>query len=200
MSYRYIMMDSRSNLMARALLESAITDETWKVRVLDDALTQVLEHEIFQLLSVDGRGPAKIARIMNQRDDFVFLEIIDSLDDEVLENLRVMTNFETFIYPVTGSWQGRIRVVSHNLSCGGISFFCNFYLKKEEVVEIVIPITEYPIILRAQVIRPIPSNSKIPLYAAKFINMVVAEDAMVREAVFEEQIQSKKKSCRDSHD
>jgi c-di-GMP-binding flagellar brake protein YcgR len=123
----------------------------------------------------------------------VVLEIFDTLKEDTRQNLRVMANFDSFIYPITGKWKGRTRVIAHDLSCGGIAFFCDYPLEDGEEFEVVIPITEHPVILHAQVIRHRLSKSKIPLYAAKFLNMVDDEEAFVREAVFGLQIQNHNK-------
>jgi len=192
MSYRYILLDSRNTPLAGAYLENSPEASVWNLRILDDGMGHVLEHEIFQLVSLDENAPAKLGRILSKKKDLISLEIMDSISDEIRKNLRVMTRFDTFIYPLTGKWKGRIRVVSHDLSCGGIAFFSEYPLEKDEQFEIVIPITGQPVILRAQLIRQRLSNSKTPLYAAKFIDMVEGEEALVREAVFLQQIRNHK--------
>lgn len=194
MSYRYILSDSRNIPLARGYLENSPDASVWYLRLLDDTIENVMEHELFQLVSLDEDAPTKLARILRRREDVIVLEILETLQENLRENLRVMAHFDTFIYPGTGNWKGRIRVVSHDLSCGGIAFFCEYPLENGEVFEIVIPITEHPVILRAQVLRRRLSNSKIPLYAAKFLDMVDEEDALVRGAVFGQQIQNHNKS------
>lgn len=193
MAYKYILLDSQSNPVARAYLDDTPDASVWNLRILDDGMEHVLEHEIFQLVSLDDDAPAKLGRILRRKENVVEMQIIDSLNEDVRENLRVMARFDSFIYPITGKWKGRIRVIGHNVSCGGIAFFCEYPLEIGEVFEIVIPITEHPVILRAQVLRLRPSNSTTPLYAAKFLDMVHSEDVLVREAVFGQQIQNHNK-------
>ncbi len=55
----------------------------------------------------------------------------------------------------------------------------------------VIPITEEPVVLRCVVLRQRMSGRSIPLYAAKFMDLCPDEDRMVREAVFNVQLQER---------
>lgn len=192
MSYRYIILDSRSTSVARGYLESPPDSPVWYIRVLDGGEERVMEHEYLQLVSMEETAPAKIGRILRRRDNIIVLEPIEDLDAEVQRDLRVQVKFDTYIYPITGKWKGRLRVFSHDLSCGGIAILCDESLEVGEKFEIVIPITTRPLVIKAQVLRLRPSNSTIPMYSAKFIDMVREEEAMIREAVFGYQIQ-----CRD---
>lgn len=194
MAYRYIILDSRNSPLARGYLENSPEASVWTLRVLDAGIENVLEHEIFKLVSMDDSAPDKVGRMLRSKKDRIVLEIIDSLSEDIRNNLRVLARFDTFVYPLSGNWSGRIRVVSHDLSCGGIAFFCEYPLEKGEKFEIVIPITAHPVILRAELIRQRISNSQTPLYAAKFIDMVEGEEAYVREAVFGQQIRNQKMS------
>lgn len=192
MSYRYFILDSQNIPLARAMLESPPDAKIWELQILDDALEVVMEHEMLQLVSMDDRAPAKAGRILRGRGERIALEPMDSLGDEIRQNLRVLAQFDTYIYPLTTAWKGRIPVVVHDLSSGGIAFFCVRELKRGDQVEIVVPITSYPLILKVQIIRPRPSTSKIQLYAAKFVDMINDEERMIREAVFGQQIQNQR--------
>ena len=83
---------------------------------------------------------------------------------------------------------GRILLLRQDLLCGGIAFFCDFPLQLGEVAEVVVPITAQPLILRAKILRRRPSNSAVPLYSAKFVDMIHDQEVLVREAVFSQQI------------
>jgi hypothetical protein len=189
--YRYLILDSRSTPLARGHLETPPDAAVWQVRVLDQAVENVLNHEYLQLVSMTDHAPAKMGRLLRQHEDIISIEPIEDLDDEVLQNLRVLVKFSTYIYPLSGTWKGRIPVISHDLSCRGLSFYCSFPLEVGEVLEVVVPITDHPLILRAKVLRQRPSNSQIPLFSAHFVDLVSGEESMVREAVFGQQIQNK---------
>lgn len=193
MAYKYIITDSQDIPVARALLESEPNADVWQIRVLDGGVAAVLEHEIIQLISLDASAPAKAGRILRHRNDILMLEPVTALGEEVRQNLRVAASFKSFIYPVTGTWQGRIPVTVHDLSCGGIAFFCDTPLEKGEIVEIVVSLVEPPLLIHTAIIRPRPSNSPVQLYAAKFVDTVDSEEAAIREAVFSHQIQTRRK-------
>lgn len=191
MAFRYMLLDSRGMTVARGYLESPPDSNVWYIRVLDGGEKNVMEHEYLQLISLDENAPAKTGRLLRCREQIAILEPIQDLDDEVRENLRVQVNFDSFIYPMTGKWKGRRRIVSHDLSCGGMAFYCREALQEKEELEIVIPITQNPVVLHIRILRLRPSNSDVPLYAAKFLDLVREEEAMVREAVFGQQIQKR---------
>lgn len=192
MGYPYIILDSRSVALARGYLESPVDSPLWYIKVLDGGEKQVMDHEYLQLVSLDQNAPAKMAHILRNRDNVVVVEPVEDLDSDVRVNLRVQVKFETHIFPGKGSKRkGRLKAISQDLSCGGISFCCDAELQEKEQLEIVIPITTNPLVLRIQVLRRRPSNETLPMYSAKFVDMVREEEAMVREAVFGQQIQSK---------
>lgn len=194
MAYPYMILDSRSMVVARAYLESPPDSPVWYIRVLDGGETSVMEHEYLQLVSLGESAPAKLGRILRQRDNVIVIEPMENLTNEVQEKLRVLVEFPTYIYPLTGKWKGRMPATCRDLSCGGIAFYCDAFLEEKEMLEIVIPITEKPLVLKVQILRQRPTNAKIPMYSAKFVDMVREEEAMVCEAVFGQQINNREHS------
>lgn len=192
MSYRYIILDKQGTAMARGYLESPPESPLWYIRVLDGAEDRVMEQEYIHLVSMEENAPARAGRIVKRRDTILVVEPIDNLNQELQRDLRVQVKFDTYLYPITGKWKGRIHALSYDLSCGGVALFCQEPLEEHEQFELVIPITSQPLVLKAQVLRRRPNASPIPLYSAKFIDLVREQEAMIREAVFGHQIQ-----CRD---
>ena len=96
--------------------------------------------------------------------------------------------FESYLYSVSGEWKGRLPILSNDLSCGGISFFCARTLAEGEIVQIAVPITAQPLLLNIKVLRQRPSGEPIPLFAAAFEELVHEEEKMIREAVFSLQL------------
>ncbi len=183
-----LIADSCGVPVAHALLESPTTGSACQVRVLEGAADAVAAYDTVRL--IDMGGGAFIGRIVRRRGDIFVLDRLQPLGREARENLRIPVDFDSFLYPLTGSWQGRLPVKGVDLSCGGIAFFCNHPLDKGERAEIVIPCTEPPLVLEAEILRPLPSPPGKQIYAAKFVNMVNDEEFMVREAVFSIQISS----------
>ena len=188
----YALLDSRNAVLAQGRLENPPDAPDWQVRVPEDKISAVMEHEEIQLVPIDGDGDALLGRVRRNRNDLIVLQKLHSLGSEMRQNLRMPTHFQSFIYPVSGGWKGRRQAEANDLSCGGVASFCAQQLEDGEVVELVVPITSEPLILKCQVLRRRPSDRKDEvLYAAKFVEMCDDEEMIVREAVFSVQVRSR---------
>ena len=188
----YALLDSRNAVLAQGRLENPPDAPDWQVRVPEDKISAVMEHEEIQLVPIDGDGDALLGRVRRNRNDLIVLQKLHSLGSEMRQNLRMPTHFQSFIYAVSGGWKGRRQAEANDLSCGGVAFFCAQQLEDGEVVELVVPITSEPLILKCQVLRRRPSDRKDEvLYAAKFVEMCDDEEMIVREAVFSVQVRSR---------
>ena len=186
----YLLLDSVNNPLARGQLEGPSNGQILQMLVLDNDVEKVACHEVIVLMSMGTNEPPLQCRIVRQRGDRVALEKIASLDPDLRRNLRVPIKFDTFIYPVTGRWRGRRPVQSIDLSCGGVAFYGDDGLEVEEKLELVIPVTEQPVILRCQILRKQELRNGKLLYAVKFVDMCEDEEVMVRKAVFNIQLQN----------
>ena len=188
---RYLVADSRHLPLARAVLESPQDAPTWQIRVLDGGVEQVLDHEMLELISLGDNAASLVGRVVRRRDDRLVLERMGELGNEVRENLRMPVRFHSYIYPVSGAWKGRRAVQAHDVSCGGMAFFCEDHLEDGERVEVVVPVNKEPLVLQAEVLRVRLSSRTTPLYAAKFTDLLYDEEVLVREAVFSIQLQAR---------
>lgn len=187
----YLLLDSVNTPLAKGKLEGPANGSILQLLVLDNDVEQVACHEVIVLMGVGSNEPPLQCRILRQRGDRVALEKIATLDPEVRRNLRVPIKFDTFIYPLTGRWRGRRAVQSIDLSCGGVAFYGDEGLEIGERMEIVIPVTESPVILRSEILRRQELRNGKLLYATKFVDMCEDEEVTVREAVFSIQLQSR---------
>ena len=167
--------------------------------VLDNDVEKVARHEVIVLMSMSGSEPPLQCRIVRQRGDRVALEKIASLDPDLRRNLRVPIKFDTFIYPITGRWRGRRAVQSIDLRCGGVAFYGDGGLEAGEKLEMVIPVTEEPVILRCEVLRRKELRNDKLLYAVKFVDMCEDEEVTVREAVFSIQLENRPHAAGDDN-
>lgn len=193
LNYPCMITDSRNTPLSRGILESAPSENVWHVRVLDGGIGHVLEHNVIQLIGMADDLPGMKGSIIDSRgNDVLVVERISPLGIEARQNLRVPVCFDSFLYPVSGSWQGRRAIVSHDLSCGGIAFVCTPPPEMGEIVELAIPIMTYPLLLKAKVIRHTPSQSGgHTIVSAEFVGMIHDEEVLVREAVFSQQIRNR---------
>ena len=189
MLYKYLLIDSRGAPVAHAISEDGPEKAVWQLQIDDGDLKRVLEHEFVSLVSTSEKVPAMEGRIVRRRDNVIAVESVRTLGEEVRKNLRMPGRFESFLYPVTGRWKGRAPILSNDLSCGGLSFFCARPLEVRERVQVVIPVTAQPLLLEMAILRQRPSGEQIPLYAGAFEDLLHEEETMVREAVFGLQLQ-----------
>ncbi|MDE6898356.1 MAG: PilZ domain-containing protein [Lawsonibacter sp.] len=185
----YLILDSQGTPLANAVLESPPKAEILQIRVLNDKVEAVAAHREIQLIGIDNGTPDRVGVIVRQRDDRLVVQPTAALGPAARENLRILTDFESVMYPVTGRWKGQRSLRAKDLSCGGIAFYSGIPLEDREIVEMVLPVTDSPVVVKAQMIRQLKDeSSQLPLYAAKFVDLIQDEEALIRKAVFSIQI------------
>ena len=187
----YLILDSKGTPLANAVLESPTNSEVLQIRVLNDKVEEVAAHREIQLIGIDDSTPNRVGVIVRQRDDKLIVQPTAALDSNARENLRILTNFSSVMYPSSGRWKGQRTVQGKDLSCGGVAFYTDQLLANREIVELVLPVTDFPLVVKTQVIRVIePEEGGPPLYAAKFVDLIQDEEALIRKAVFSIQIRT----------
>jgi hypothetical protein len=189
MAHKYLILDSRGNAVAHGVSEQASNRELWRLQIDDGDIDQVMSHTILRLVGDSDAVPALEGRIVRQEGNTVYLEPIRPLGEELRKNLRIPVHFSSYLYPISGQWQGRIPIVSYDLSCGGLAFFAPRLLEVGETAQVVIPVTAQPLLLTLQILhcRPAPEGGNF--HAAQFVDLIREEESLVREAVFSLQLQ-----------
>ena len=187
----YLILDSQGTPLANAVLESPPKAEILQIRVLNDKVEAVAAHREIQLIGMDDSTPNRVGVIVRQRDDKMVIQPTAALGPNARENLRIFTDFERVMYPVTGTWKGQRGLKAKDLSCGGVAFWADRPLEEREIVEMVLPVTDSPLIVKTQILRELPDDTtEKPLYASKFVDLIQDEEALIRKAVFCIQIDS----------
>ena len=186
----YLILDSQGTPLANAVLESPTKAEILQIRVLNDKVEAVAAHREIQLIGIDNGTPDRVGVIVRQRDDKMVIQPTAALGPNARENLRIFTDFESVMYPVTGRWKGQRVLKAKDLSCGGVAFYTTAPLVHREIVELVLPVTDHPLVVKTQVIREVKEEGSPPLYAAKFVDLIQDEEALIRKAVFSIQIRT----------
>ena len=185
----YLILDSKGTPLANAVLESPPKSEVLQIRVLGGKEEVVAAHQELQLIGMDDSSPDRVGLIVRQREDRFVIQPTAALGPAARENLRILTTFSSVMYPVTGRWKGQRTFRAKDLSCGGVAFYTKIPLDVREIVEIVLPVTDSPLVVRAQVLRQLASEpEEEPLYASKFVDLIQDEEAMIRRAVFSIQL------------
>lgn len=187
--YECIISDSHNQPLASAILENKPDEKTWRLRILGDNISGVVDHEFIQIVSMNDRVPNVNAEILHYTEpDIITVSPSSELDISIRRELRIPIRFDSFLYSTSSRWKGRAPIVSLDMSCGGIAFYCNQPLRIGEIAELVIPITSQPLLARIQVLRFRPTQFPIPLIAAKFDGITHDEEILIREAVFSQQL------------
>lgn len=187
----YLILDSKGTPLANAELESPANSEVLQIRILGGKEEKVAAHREIQLIGMDDNTPNRVGVIVRQRDDKMVIQPTAALGPAARENLRILTDFDSVMYPVTGRWKGQKTFKAKDLSCGGIAFWPSVKLEDREIVEMVLPVTDSPLVVRTQVIRELEDEqSERPLYASKFVDLIQDEESLIRKAVFSIQIDS----------
>ncbi|MBD5084790.1 MAG: PilZ domain-containing protein [Clostridiales bacterium] len=189
----YLMLDSKNNPIARGRIQGKTDGPFWQIQVEDGKIDEILEHKKLKLLSIMDTGPSYEGVIVRSRSDMIQLEVTKLTPEagDMRKNLRVVVRFKSFIYPVSGAWRGRRVVESNDLSCGGIAFFTDQSLQMGEQLEVVIPVTNQPLVVRCELLRMRPTERSDILYAAKFVGLCNDEETLLREAVFNLQLRGR---------
>ena len=186
----YLVLDSRDRPLCQAVLESSPTADMLQVRLLlEDGEELAVEGEV-QLIGLDDRLPARRGMVKRRRGCQIVVQPTAELGAEARENLRVRTDFKSIILPVTGQWRGSRAVQGYDLSCGGVAFYCAQPLDIGEVAEMVLVVTDEPLLLHFRVLRTLPSDDPVPLYAARFVDLILDQDIAIRKAVFAIQVRA----------
>ena len=187
----YLILDSKGTPLANAVLESPPNSEVLQIKILGGKEEAVAAHREIQLIGMDDSTPNRVGVIIRQREDKMVIQPTAALGPAARENLRILTDFESVMYPVTGHWRGQRTFKTKDLSCGGIAFWIDKPLEAREIVELVLPVTDSPLIVKTQVLRQLEDDtSEMPLYASKFVDLIQDEETMIRKAVFSIQIDS----------
>ena len=184
----YLILDKTGHALAQAVLESPRITEVVQLRLTEETEVDFLQVGEIQCIGLDNGSASMRGEVTMQRGERLVIRPGAMLGAEARENLRIQTNFRSVIYPVSGAWQGRRTVWGYDLSCGGVAFYCAQPLDIGEVAEMVLVVTDEPLLVRFRVLRQLPSGDERPLYAAKFVDLIQDEEFFIRKAVFNIQV------------
>ena len=196
----YLLLDSKGTALAQAKVKGPASGDLWQMEVLDDGVERVLKHKKFKLMSISDSCPSYEGVMERSRNDMVQLRVhkIAGTGTDMRKNLRVPVRFKSFIYPLSGRWMGRREVESNDLSCGGVAFYTDHSLQIGEQLEIVIPVTSEPLVVRCEILRQRPSEYPASMmYAGKFVDLCNDEETFLRESVFNLQLSGRSRSGGD---
>ena len=185
----YLILNKEGQALAQAVLESPRITEVMQLRLMDEETDiNFMEVSEVQCIGLDNSSVSIRGIVTMQRKDRLVIKPGATLGAEARENLRIQTNFQSVMYPVSGYWKGQRPITGLDLSCGGVAFFSAQSLENGEIVEIVLPVTDSPMLLHTRILRELPSKENTPLYAGRFVDLCQDEEFLIRKAVFSIQV------------
>lgn len=183
-----MLLSSASALLGRGILKSKPDDPEIRVTMTSGDPYAIPVSEVLQVVPTVGDHPPLVGRLIHSRDDDLTLEHLRGIGAAMRKSFRMPVDFESFFYYKSG---GRAPLRALNLSCGGVAVCSAAALEVGDICEIVIPITlEGPLILDCEILRSQPYGGPIQSYAAKFVDLIPDQEAMLQEAVFQTQMDS----------
>ena len=187
----YLLLNDEDVPFGRGMLTTAPDAEDLCVKVIDGEFEEVGENKLITLVGTMQTMPTLQGAVVRVSHNALWLRRVDSKED-VREMLRVDVSFDSLLYPITGQWTGRRKVEFIDLSCGGIAFYCDEPMERGERVEIVIPVTPQPLLMRCRILRSWERGGRT-CYAARFVEMCHDEEKLICEAVFGIQLEQHRK-------
>lgn len=188
---RCVLLTSGNVPLAQGVIRQS-SGGLFQVEILDGKASQVEPHEIIHLVGTGGEKPLQVqCHLTRLRGDTAVLEKMSDLDPEFRRSLRVPTRFASFVYPISGSWKGRMAIQSIDLSCGGIAFYGTDGMEIGETAEVVVPTQAEPVLVTMQILRKHALKHDKIYYAAKFTALRSEEDRLICERVFSLQLSSR---------
>ena len=184
----YLILDKTGHALAQAVLESPRITEVVQLRLTEETEVDFLRVGEIQCIGLDNGSASMRGEVTMQRGERLVIRPGAMLGAEARENLRIQTDFESVMYPITGYWKGQRHIKGHDLSCGGVAFHTAQAVKVGEVVQIVLPVTDSPLLLRTRILRKLNTDEPDPLYAARFVDLCLDEEVAIRKAVFSIQV------------
>ena len=166
----YLILDNQGSPLAQATLESPPGAEVAQMRLVQEMDMDFTLMGELQFIGLDDSLVSKRGTVTIQRGDRLAVRTGAILSAEARQNLRIKTDFESVMYPVTGNWKGQRE------------------LQPREIGQIVLPVTDEPMVLKTRILRPIPTDEPVPLYASQFVDLILDEEIMIRKAVFSIQV------------
>lgn len=189
----YILMDSKNTLLLHVLMESTPGDEILTLRLANPTSKppDVMRYNKLQLVNADWEKGIQCCPVQ-QSGDQIQVKRDSTAYFDLRSDLRVPVRFISFLYPVGTGWTGRQEIQAVDLSCGGLAFSSDTGLTKGEKVELVLPVTDEPLVVHCELVRVQELDEKTSLYSAKFVDLCGAEESMVRKAVFDIQLKNRR--------
>ncbi len=191
----YLILDSDHSSLTRGSLRTPVSNGILEFEIPEDdthLLDDIDSRIPLQFIGFDQESPSFSGKINRRRGNRLAVERGPSLGEDPRESLRAPFYYDSYIYPMSGDWKGRIPIKIVDLSCGGVGFFAEEVLEVQETVELAIPITAGPLLIPGKIVRPLANEtvdiSKPIHYVAKFMSGIDEVEVAIRKEVLKQQL------------
>lgn len=179
----YLILDEDHSSLTRAVLRTPPTANILEFEVPEKDVPLLEGHVDLQFLGFDEHSPSFAGKVTRRRGNRMAVEKGADLGDAPLENLRVLFEHDAYIYPVSGTWQGRVPVRTQSLSCGTLGFLSRSSLALQEVIEVTVHTREGALLVQSKIIQFKMGENGFHQGLAQFISGVDDVERLVRKEV-----------------
>lgn len=179
----YLILDEDHSTLTRGVLRTSPTAPVLEFEIPEQDVPLLEGHVQLQFLGFDESAPSFHGKVARRRGNRMAVEKGKDLGEAPLENLRVPFEHETYVYPTTDKWQGRVKVQTKNLSCGSLHFLSPRGFQGNEVIEVAVHVREGALLVEGKVVSQELDGLGKMLCVVKFMSGVEDVERLVRREV-----------------
>ncbi len=179
----YLILDEGHSTLTRGTLRTPPTASVLEFEIPEADVPLLDGHVDLQFIGFDQDAPSFEGKVTRRRGNRMAVVAGGPMSDNPMDHLQVPFPTDTFLYPVSGTWQGRSEVHTENLSCGAVSFRSKRPLTMAEIVELAISTRDGAYLIQAKVVSQSKTEAGHVEYVAKFISGVDDIERSVRREI-----------------
>lgn len=179
----YLILDEDHSSLTRATLRTPPTANILEFEIPENDVPLLEGHRDLQFVGFDENAPSFAGTVTRRRGNRLAVEKGAELGDGSLENLQVPFEHDAYLYPISGTWKGRVPVRTTTLSCGSIEFVTSGNLAPQEMVEVTVHTREGALLIPAKILGQKQGDGGLFQYSVKFVSGVDDMERMVRKEV-----------------
>ncbi|MFI3249629.1 MAG: hypothetical protein R3Y07_01535 [Eubacteriales bacterium] len=194
---QFLILDLDQSTLTTGTLRSPPRGGIFDLEIPEEDSVLLEDAGQLQFIGFTPNTPSFLGEIVRMRTSSISVRNIQRLGHLPEETLQVNHPFESFVYPVTGSWKGRCPISVSTLGCGGINFTSVHILEAREMLEVVVPIKGGDsLLVKGKIVYPTTADtheeSPPYLYKLKFITGVESMETLIRQEVLYRQLKNRK--------
>lgn len=179
----YLILDEYQSSLTRGTLRNPPDAPVLEFEIPETDIHRLDGHTELQFLGFDEHSPSFHGTVNRRRGNRLAVQKGAPLGDNPLDSLRVPYEVDSFVYPVSGTWTGRIRMKTNDLSCGALAFTCSSELSMQEVVEVAVLTRDGVLLVHGKIIAHNHNPDGSSQYVSKFISGVAEVEQSIRKEV-----------------